>query len=221
MIAPQGCAAFVACMEDVLELYREPPDPRFPVVCVDEMPVGLVSHAREPLPARPGDPAKEDYEYVRRGSATVFGALDPKEGKRLLEVRERRAGVDFARFLRRVSDEMCPRAERIRLVLDNLSTHSKAAFYEAFPPEEARRLAARFEFHHTPKHGSWLNAVELEFAAAKRQCLDRRVSDAGELARMLEEWQDRRNEERARVRWTFDVQNAREKLKRIYPTNEA
>ena len=220
MIPAKGSAAFVACMEDVLALYARPYDPEFPVVCLDEMPVQLLSHAREPLPMRPGSDRKEDHEYVRGGMANVFAALDLKGGKRLLETTERRTKEDFARFVRRVVDEMCAAAKGVRLVLDNLSTHSKAALYEAFPPEEALRLAQALELHFTPRHGSWLNAVELEFSAAKGQCLDRRVASLDELRRELAAWQDERNAKKARVRWTFDVPSARSKLKRIYPTHE-
>ena len=220
MIPPRESAAFVACMEDVLGLYALPHDPEFPVICLDEMPVQLLSHAREPLPMRPGSDRKEDHEYVRQGTACVFAALDLKGGRRLLEATERRAKGDFARFVRRVVDELCAGARKVRLVLDNLSTHSKAALYEAFPPEEAYRLAQALELHFTPKHGSWLNAVEMEFSAARSQCLARRVGSLDELRRELAAWQDERNARKARVRWTFDVPAARAKLKRIYPANE-
>jgi transposase len=208
-------------MEDILDLYAEPYDPLRPVVCMDEMPIGLISNAREPLPARAGSDAKEDYEYIRNGGATIFGALDLKGGTRLLQVEEFRKGVDFARFLRRLVDETYSHAEVIRLVLDNLSTHTKGALYQAFPPHEARRLAQKLEFHYTPKHGSWLNAVELEFAAAKKQCLGRRIGDIVELSCILQAWQDERNARRAGVRWTFQTQDARKKLEKIYPANEA
>lgn len=221
MIPPRASAAFVACMEDVLGLYALPHDPEFPVICLDEMPVQLLGHAREPLPMRPGDDAKEDYEYVRQGMANVFAALDLKGGRRLIEATERRAKGDFARFVRRVVDEMGVGARKVRLVLDNLSTHSKAALYEAFEPEEAYRLSQAVELHFTPKHGSWLNAVEMEFSAAKSQCLTRRVASLDELRREMQAWQDERNAKQTRVRWTFDVASARTKLTRIYPGNEA
>lgn len=220
MIPPKASAAFVACMEDVLALYARPYDPERPVVCLDEMPVQLLSHSREPLPARPGDDRREDHEYVREGTANVFAALDLKGGRRLVQATERRAKEDFAHFARRVVDELCAGAKGVRLVLDNLSTHSKAAFYEAFAPEEAHRLAQALEFHFTPKHGSWLNAVEMEFSAARSQCLARRVGSLEELRRELGAWQDERNAKRARVRWTFDVPAARTRLGRIYPTHE-
>lgn len=198
----------------------EPYDPEAPVICLDEMPVGLVSASREALPMRTGSDRKEDYEYVRGGSASVFAALDFKDGRRLFEVRERRTSVDFAHFLRRVVDELCEGAKKVRLVLDNLSTHSKAALYQAFEPREALRIARKLELHPTPKHGSWVNAVELEFAAAKKQCLGTHPGAIEELTRVMKAWQDERNEKRIRVRWTFDIPTAREKLKRIYPSNE-
>lgn len=208
-------------MEDVLSLYALPHDPACPVICLDEMPVQLLSHTREPLRMRPGDERKEDHEYAREGMANVFAALDLKGGKRLIEATERRAKADFAHFVRRVVDEMCAGCRKVRLVLDNLSTHSKAALYEAFDPEEAYRLAQALELHFTPRHGSWLNAVELEFSAARSQCLSRRVASLEELRREMQAWQDERNAKKTRVRWTFDVPNARTKLKRIYPANES
>ena len=221
MIPPKGSAAFVACMEDVLGLHMEPHDPAFPVICLDEMPVQLLSHTREPLPMRPGDERKEDHEYAREGMADVFAALDPKGGKRLIEATERRAKADLAHFVRRVVDEMRAGRRKARLVLDDLSAHSKAAPYEAFDPEEACRLAQALELHFTPGHGPWLNAVELESSAARSQCLSRRVASLEELRRERQAWQDERNAKKTRVRWTFDVPAARTKLRRIYPTNEA
>ncbi len=200
MIPPRANAAFVACMEDVLGLYMEPYDPACAVVCLDEMPVQLLSHTREPLPMRPGDDRKEDHEYGREGSVSVFAALDLKGGKRLIKATEHRAKTDFARFVRRVVDELCAGARKVRLVLDNLSTHSRAALFEAFEPEEAYRLAQALELQFTPRHGSWLNAVELEFSAARSQCLAKRVASLSELKREMQAWQDERNAKKARVR---------------------
>ena len=208
-------------MEDVLELYLQPHDPARPVVCFDEKPVQLLSDVRESLPMEPGRPRRVDHEYERRGTACVMGFLDLKGGTRRVEASERRTRLDFARFVRRVVDEMYPQAERVRLVLDNLNTHGVASLYEAFPPEEARRIARRLEFHHTPKHGSWLNAVEMEFAALGRQCLDRRLGSLEELRTELAAWEEARNRERTRVRWTFDVPAARERLKDLYPANQS
>jgi hypothetical protein len=208
-------------MEDLLALYAEPHDPLRPVVCLDEMPLGLTGHVREPLPVEPGRPAKEDHEYVRKGSATLFGALAPGGGLRLLEVRETRTALDLAHFLKRVVEELCAGAERVRLVWDNLNTHARASLYKAFPPEEARRIAAKLELHPTPLHGSWLNMAELEFSVLKRQCLDRRIGSMEELAKAVGAWQEARNRERAGVRWNFGVEEARMKMKKVYPSNEA
>jgi len=217
VIPPQASAEFVAAMEDLLALFAEPHEPQCPVVCLDETPVGLLEHVREPLPARPGRPRREDHEYRRQGSACVFAALDLKGGRRLLEVRERRTGVDFALFVRRVVDELCPQAGKVRLVLDNLNTHTLGSLYKAFPPHEARRIAQRLELRFTPRHGSWLNPVELELAALKRQCLDRRTGSLQELAREVGAWQHERNQRGERVRWTFGLEQARERLARLYP----
>lgn len=208
-------------MEDVLELYAESHDPRRPLVCFDEKPVQLLAHVREPLPPAPGRPAREDSEYERRGTACVMGFLDPKGGARCLEASERRTRLDFARCMRRLVDEIYPEAERVRVVLDNLNTHEVASLYEAFPPEEARRIARRLELHFTPKHGSWLNAIELEFAALDKQCLDRRIGSLEELRSELAAWEAPRNRERTRVRWTFGVPDARERLKGLYPANQS
>lgn len=217
MIAPRSNALFVARMEEILDLYSQPYDLSRPVVCMDEMPVGLVSDSREPLPARPGRVAKQDYEYVRHGGANVFGALDFKGGRRCLQVSHRRTGADFACFLKKLADEVFPWAQTIRLVLDNLSTHNMGSLYEAFEPSEARRLAKRFEFHYTPAHGSWLNIAELEFAALKTQCLKSRTGTIQELEEQIRAWERERNECNQTVRWTFETSCARDKLKRIYP----
>jgi hypothetical protein len=217
VIPPREDAEFAARMERLLALYAQEHDPRFPVVCLDEMPVGLLEHSREPLPAAPGRPRREDHEYERRGSATVFGAFCPKDGRRLLEVRPTRTARDLAHFLRRVLDEGWPGAERVVLVLDNLNTHTLGSLYKAFPPEEAWRLAARVELVHTPRHGSWLNTAELEFSVLRRQCLDRRIGSLEELARQIGAWQDERNRKRVRARWTFDAQTARKALAPVYP----
>lgn len=204
-------------MEDLLELYGAPYDPERPVVCLDEKPVCLLADARETLPMRPGSDAKEDYEYVRGGSVTLFGALDFKGGRRLLQVSARRAKEDFAHFVKKVVDELCAGAERVRLVLDNLSTHSLGALYDTFGADEARRLCRLLELHYTPRHGSWLNPVELEFAVCQKQCLSERPGSLEDLCRTVGAWKDERNRQRAKVRWNFSTQTARETLKRIYP----
>lgn len=221
LIPPEQSAEFVARMEDLLELYSLPHDPLRPVVCLDETPVGLLGERRGPLAARPGAPARQDPEYERRGAATVFAAFCPKDGTRMLRVSRGRASEDLARFLAAIAEEMYPGAERIRLVWDNLNTHTAASLYKAFPAERARAIARRLEIHPTPRHGSWLNMVEFEFAALKSQCLSRRIADGGALAEEAAAWCEERNRKRERVRWTFDVPTARGKLARLYPPNEA
>ena len=207
-------------MEDVLDVYARPRDPGRPVVCVDEGGKQLIGDVREPLPARPGSPAKQDYEYERGGMANLFMAFEPLAGRRHVEATERKTATDFARFLRVVSDELHPDAEKVVLVCDNLNTHGPASLYEAFEPAAARRLAGRFEWHYTPKHGSWLNAAEMELSALARQCLDRRIPDLGALRREVAAWQRARNAAAVKVDWQFTTADARVKLKRLYPTIE-
>jgi hypothetical protein len=218
VIPPKASAAFVAAMEDVLEVYARPHDPALPVVCVDEGGKQLIGDVREPLPVRPGTPARQDSEYARGGVANVFMAFEPLAGRRHVEVTERKTSVDFARFLRGVSDRHYPHARRIVLVCDNLSTHTPAALYEAFPPGEARRLAERFEWHYTPRHGSWLNIAEMELSVLARQCPDRRVPDLPALAREATAWEKQRNKAVVNVEWHFTTADARIKLQRLYPT---
>jgi len=205
-------------MEDVLDVYARPLDPARPVVCVDEGGKQLLGDVREPLPARPGAAAKQDHEYQRGGMANLFMAFEPLAGRRHVEVTERKTAVDFARFLRAVSDELYPGAEKVVLVCDNLNTHGPASLYEAFEPTEARRLAERFEWHHTPKHGSWLNVAEMELSALARQCLDRRIPDLWALRREVEAWEQQRNAAVVTVDWQFTTADARVKLKKLYPT---
>jgi hypothetical protein len=207
-------------MEDVLDVYARPYAEQRPVVGVDEGGKQLIGDAREPLPARPGSPAKQDYEYERNGMANLFMAFEPLAGRRQVEVTERKTAGDFARFLRRLSDEWYPEAERIVLVCDNLNTHGLASLYEAFEPAEARRLAGRFEWHYTPKHGSWLNVAEMELSVVARQCLDRRIPDLEALRREVRAWEEKRNAAVAKVDWQFTTADARVKLKRLYPTIE-
>ena len=218
VIPPKANAAFVANMEDVLDVYATPRDPDRPVVCVDEGGKQLIGDVREPLPLRPGSPAKQDYEYERGGTANMFMAFTPLAGVRHVEVTERKTATDFARFLRVVSDELYPSAEKIVLVCDNLNTHTPASLYEAFEPAEARRLAERFEWHHTPKHGSWLNVAEMELSVLARQCLDRRIPDLETLRREVAAWEQARNAAAVKVDWQFTTADARTKLKRLYPT---
>jgi hypothetical protein len=207
-------------MEDVLDVYARRYDEARPVVGVDEGGKQLIGDVREPLPVRPGSPAKQDYEYERNGMANLFMAFEPLAGRRQVEVTERKTAGDFARFLRRLSDEWYPKAERIVLVCDNLNTHTPAALYEAFEPAEARRLAERFEWHYTPKHGSWRNVAEMELSVLARQCLDRRIPDLESLRREVAAWEQKRNAAVVKVDWQFTTADARVKLKRLYPTIE-
>jgi transposase len=214
---PKVDAEFVARMEDVLDLYAEPPDPQRPVVCFDETPRQLIGEARVPIKAKPGKPARFDYEYVRNGTANVFVFVDTHRGWRHAKVTDRRTCQDFAECMRDLVDRHYPKADRIRVVLDNLSTHTQAALYESFEPAEARRVLRRLEFHYTPKHASWLNMVEIEIGVMVAQCLDRRIPDKKILTSEIAAWQRRRNAKKARINWLFDVTAARKKLGRVYP----
>jgi transposase len=214
---PQVDAPYVARMEDVLHLYTTLPRPGTAVVCVDETPHQLLGEVRCPLPALPGHPARIDYEYQRHGTANIFVALDAHQPQRFTKVTVRRTSVDFAEWLRDLVDLHYPCTERLLLVLDNLSTHTAAALYEAFPPAEARRLASRLEFHYVPKHASWLNMVEIEIGILSAQCLDRRIPDLLLLTTEVEAWTRARNAARARIRWMFGIEQARLKLGHTYP----
>ena len=202
-------------MEDVLDVYHRPYDPKRPQVCLDETSKQLLEHVRAPMPAAPGRVARVDDEYRRCGTANIFLAVEPLTGCVSLEATERRTSIDFARFLRRLSDEDYPEAERIVLVLDNLSTHSLASLYEAFSPAEARHLAERFELHFTPKHGSWLNIAEIELSVLARQALNQRIASLPRLRSTLSDWLSQR--ENAEVRWRFTTEGARIKLLHLYP----
>jgi hypothetical protein len=216
-------ARFVAKMEDVLDVYQRPHDPKRPVVCLDETSKELHSTPRGALPAEParGDKpatvARQDYEYERHGTANLFLWVEPLAGRRHVAVTERRTALDLAEQLRSLADEHYPGAERLVLVTDNLNTHAPACLYEAFAPGEARRLAQRFEWHYTPEHGSWLNMAEIELSVLARQCLARRIADAGTLAAEVAAWERGRNGARATIRWQFTAADARTKLRRLYP----
>lgn len=221
MIPPKQSARFVWRMEEVLDLYERPHDPLFPVICFDERPCQLLAEVREPLPAGPGRPERRDHEYERRGMAHVLMAFEPLTGWRRASVTERRRNREFAEEARRLAEEDYPDAEKIRLVCDNLSTHSAAAFYEAFPAEQARSLARRVEFVYTPVHGSWLNMVELELSVLVRQCLGgRRIPDAETLHEEARAWCEARNRAGASVEWRFTTADARTKLRKLYPSIE-
>jgi hypothetical protein len=205
-------------MEDVLEVYHRPYDEKRPVVCLDEASKQLIGETRLPVPAGPGRPERFDYEYVRNGTANLFMISEPLLGWRAVQVTERRTAVDFAEVLRWLAEELHPDAEKIVLVMDNLNTHKAASLYEAFPPEQARRIAERLEIHHTPKHGSWLNVAEIELSVLSRQCLDRRIETSAELRRETGAWEEPRNDRAAEVQWRFTTADARIKLRHLYPT---
>jgi len=217
VIPPDTSAAFVASMEDVLEVYQRPHDPQRPLVCLDETSKQLIVEARAPIPAKPGRKARHDYEYERNGVANLFMAFAPLEGWRHVKVTDRHTAIDYAHTLKDLSDVHFPEVAKIVLVQDNLNTHKPASLYEAFPAAEARRLVERFEWHYTPKHGSWLNMAESELGVLASQCLDRRIADKPILAHEVNAWQNHRNKHHAKANWQFKTADARVKLKRLYP----
>ena len=204
-------------MEDVLEVYHRPHDPDRPVVCVDETSKQLIAETRVPIPAKRGQPKRYDYEYERNGTANLFMMFAPLEGWRHVKVTDRHAAVDYAQVLKELSDTHYPGASKIVLVQDNLNTHKPASLYEAYPAEEARRLVERFEWHYTPKHGSWLDMAESELSVLSTQCLDRRIPDKQTLTEEVGAWENDRNKHHAKADWQFTTADARIKLKRLYP----
>jgi transposase len=214
---PQVDGEYVARMEDVLDLYAEPPDPKRPVVCFDESPIQLIGETRQPIPARPGRIERYDCEYKRNGTANLFIFLDVHRSWRRVKVTDSRAAVDFAACMRELCDVHFPEAERIRVVLDNLSTHSAGALYQAFAAGEARRMLRRLEFHYTPKHASWLNMVEIEIGVLRSQCLDRRIATKARLIAEVAAWERQRNASGATIQWMFTTEKARAKMGRAYP----
>ena len=208
---------FVYHMEDVLDLYAEPLDPLRPVVCLDERSVQLLSEVRPPAAPEPGRAARHDYEYQRHGTCNLFMMVQPLAGWRQVTVTQTRTKLDFADQLKWLADERYPEASRIRLVLDNLNTHTLASLYKAFQPQEANRLARRFDLHYTPKHGSWLDMAEIEFAILSKQCLAQRIPDIDSLSRRIATWQRARNDAKATISWNFTSADARTKLTRLYP----
>ena len=205
-------------MEDVLEIYHRPQDRANPVVCVDETSKQHIKETRQPLPMAEGMPSRYDYQYARNGVSNLFMIFAPLQGFRHVQVTDRRTSIDFAHICRDLVDVHFPEAEKITLVCDNLNTHKPASLYKAFQPNEARRIAEKLQFHYTPKHGSWLNMAEIEFSVLSRQCLSRRIPDQETLKREVQAWQDRRNEQCATVKWQFTTNDARIKLKRLYPS---
>ena len=200
-----------------MEVYHRPYVPDYPVVCMDESSKQLIGEVTEPIPAAPGHPLLKDDEYVRNGVAEIFLEVEPLAGRRHVEVTERRTMLDWAKNIRDMLDIRYPKAKKVVLVMDNLNTHTIASLYEAFPPEEALRLANRLEIHHTPKHGSWLNIAEIELSALKRQCLSERIPDINLMRRKIRVWNNTRNSKQTKVDWQFTTENARIKLKRLYP----
>lgn len=205
-------------MEDILDLNAEPADPVRPRVYLDEVPVQLVSEIRTPVPVAPGEPARYDYEYQREGTCNLFVATQPEAGVRHVTVTDQRTFVDCAQQLKRLVDDLYPDAEVIRLVTDNLNIHTPACLYEAFPPEEARRIAQKIEWHYTPKHASWLNMAEIEISILSQQCLDRRIPDQVTLRREVAAWEADRNAAKSTIVWRFTTAQARTKLSRLYPS---
>jgi hypothetical protein len=205
-------------MEDVLEVYHRPFDEKRPLVCLDEASKQLVGEVVQPLPPEPGQLERFDYEYVRNGTANLFMISQPLLGWRHVEVTERRTAQDLAEVLRWLVEDLYPEADQVVLIMDNLNTHKLASLYEAFPADQARRIAERLEIHHTPKHGSWLNVAEIELSVLARQCLDRRIESSAELHREVTAWEAERNERAVEVRWRFTTADARIKLHRLYPS---
>jgi len=220
-IPPKRDAAFVCAMENVLEVYRRPYDPRRPVVGMDEQPRQLIAETRTPMPAKPGQSAKVDYEYRRHGVASVWMFSEPLTGWRKVNVTERRTAVDWAHQMRDLVDMHYPDAERVTVVLDNLNTHTPAALYEAFEPAEARRIAEKLELVYTPKHGSWLNVAEIELSVLSRPCLNRRMPERSRIADEATAWERRRNRTACTTDWRFTTADARIKLKHLYPKTQS
>ena len=220
MIPPDEDAAFVAAMEAVLEVYQRPEDTRFPVVAMDERPVQLLENLRSPMPMTPGRIARIDYEYKRKGTVSAFLFTAPFQGWRRVSVRERHTAIDWAEEVKYLLDEVYPDAQRVALVCDNLNTHRLTSLYKAFPAEVALGLSSRLELVHTPKHGSWLNIAEIELSVFSRQCLNRRIPDLETLRSETEAWQEHRNKIASRVDWRFTTDDARIKLKRLYPETQ-
>jgi hypothetical protein len=205
-------------MELVLDVYKTPYNRKFPVVCMDESPKQLIEQTRIPIAGKPGKDAKEDYEYARKGVANIFMVNEPLKGKRYVRVLKSKTKKDWANVIREIADKHYPKAERIRLVMDNLNTHKPSALYETFPPQEAKRIWDRFEFIYTPKHGSWLNMAEIELNVLMGQCLNRRIDNITTVKNEVKAWQQSRNNKKAKINWQFKAEDARIKLKKLYPT---
>lgn len=218
MIAPGQDSAFVANMERVLDVYKEPYDTQIPVICMDESPKQLIESSKPSLPIKPGQEARVDYEYIRHGVVNIFMANEPLTGKRFVEVKETKTKKEWALFVKRIADEWYPTAKKIKLVMDNYSTHTASAFYETFEPVEAKRLWDRFEFVYTPKHGSWLNMAEIELHVLNGQCLNRHIATMDKIKEEVQAWQTKRNNKNSKINWQFTNKEARVKLKKLYPS---
>ena len=218
MIPPGESSAFVANMEHVLDVYKRPYSKSNPVVCMDESPKQLISSVRASIPMTKSREKRVDYEYVRHGMVNIFMANEPLKGKRFVEITKFKKKQDWAKFIKKISDELYPKANIITLVMDNFRTHSPSALYETFKPEEAKRIWDRFEFVYTPKHGSWLNMAEIELHVLNGQCLNRHISTIEEISKEVESWQKNRNSKDSRINWQFTTNESRVKLKRLYPS---
>jgi len=218
VIPPAQNSQFVAQMEQVLDVYKRPYDKHFPIVCMDESPKQMIKETRIAIPMKPGSDTKVDYEYERCGVANIFIASEPLKGKRYVEVTERKTKIDWAIFIKKIADEWYKNAEKIILIMDNLSTHKPSALYETFKPKEAKRIWDRFEFVYTPRHGSWLNMAEIELNVLMGQCLNRRIESMKIMKEEVKAWESYRNNKKAIINWQFTTQDARIKLKRLYQT---
>jgi DDE superfamily endonuclease len=219
-IPPEANEEFVCAMEDVLDVYQRPYDPRFPQICMDEGSKQLLDEVREPIPMEKGKPKREDSEYEREGVFDIFGACEPLTGKYFFNITSTRTKEDWAYFMRDVIDGAYKDAEKIILIMDNLNTHGPGSFYKVFPPEEARRLTRKLEIHHTPKHGSWLNMAEIMLSILARQCLSERIASIEEVKEKVRAWQEERNQAHVTINWRFTTEDARIQLKRLYPIIE-
>ncbi len=217
-IPPEQDAAFVCQMEETLDIYKKPYDPQCPQVCMDEKSTQLIGEVRKPLPLQPGKSLKYDTEYKRNGTANIFMAFEPLTGQRRTKVTDQRTKVDWAYFIKELVDQHYPHAEKILLVMDNLHTHTKASLYEAFAPPEAKRIADKLEIHSTPKHSSWLNMAEIDLSHLSRQCLGGRIADKDTLSNKVHAGNKKRNASNAKAHWQFTTEDARVKLRRLYPT---
>ncbi len=217
VIPPKENADFVACMEDVLDVYKRPYNPDFPVICMDEQPTQLIGEVITPIPAKQGQPKRYDYQYERNGTAVNFMFTEPLGGWRKVNVLKRKTAIDWANEIKELLQKDYPDAKKVILVCDNLNTHKPGSFYKAFSPDEARNLLNRLEIHYTPKHGSWLNIAEIELSVFTGQCLNRRISDIDTLRSEAKNWERNRNINQKAVNWQFKTDNARIKLKRLYP----